>query len=106
LEAGVFGQVIEWMNHQHLGTIEEDDSENNDTVSEYLILHILALKFRIQDLAVEALCRYKSCRNPHWEGLWLPLASEISYIANNDEHSSHVKCVVVGHIMSQCFSYR
>jgi hypothetical protein len=98
--------VIEWMNHQPLGTIEEDDHENNDTVSQYLVLHILALKFCIRDLAVEALCRYKSCRNPHWEGLWLPLASEISYIVDNDEHATQAKGVVVGHIMSQLFSYR
>jgi hypothetical protein len=102
----VFSQVIEWMSNGTLGEHEDEDNDNNSHVSEWLILHILAVRFCIEDLALEALHRYRSCRNPHWEGLWLPLPTEILYIADNDEHSVHVKSVVVKHIMSQCFSHR
>ncbi|KAE9371974.1 hypothetical protein N431DRAFT_466267 [Stipitochalara longipes BDJ] len=106
-EAGVFGQLINWMNHEPLDTFEEEGYDDEEThVSEWLILHILAVKFCIKDLAVEALQRYKSCRSPHWEGLWLPLPTEIAYIIDNDHHSTEVKCVIARHIMSQCFSYR
>jgi hypothetical protein len=106
VEADVFGQLIEWMNCESFGTSDEEEYHETSDVSEWLVLHILALKFYVQDLAAEALLKYKSCRNPHWEGLWLPLPTEILYISNNDEYSTKVKGVVVSHIMSQCFSYR
>jgi hypothetical protein len=106
VEASVFGKVIEWMNHEPLGTFDDEEYDELTHVSEWLVLHILALKFCVPDLAAEALLKYKSCRNPHWEGLWLPLPTEILYISHNDEYSTKVEGVVVSHIMSQCFSHR
>lgn len=93
------------MNHKTLHILEED-YDNDTHVSAWLILHILAVRFCIEELAVESLHRYRSCRNPHWEGLWLPLPAEIAYIADNEEHSTRVKCVIVEYITSQCFSRR
>jgi len=106
-EAGLFNQVIKWMNHEPLDKFEEEEYDDEEThVSKLLILHILASKFGTRDLAAEAFKWYKPCRSPYWEGVWLPLPGEISYIIDSEPHSIEVKDHVARHIMSLYFSCR
>lgn len=47
-EAGLFNQIIKWMNDEPLDKFEEEEYDDEEThISKFLILHILAVKFGI-----------------------------------------------------------
>lgn len=60
--------------------IPRRDPESYDTathISEWVILHVLAVEMGVMDLAHKALWEYVHCRDTLRTGYWMPLPSEI-----------------------------
>ncbi|PVH80951.1 hypothetical protein DL98DRAFT_531706 [Cadophora sp. DSE1049] len=105
-EALIFPLVIRWLNGQDLSVahlLETEQCIQDDLVSPWCTLHVLAERFSIPALADEALSRYRDCRAPYWEGTWLPLESEIEYMYRQNTHSIRLRSFVVSHFVAEHF---
>lgn len=76
-------------------------------ISTWCFLHVLAKKFYIEDLADACLKGYGNCREPFWQGSWLPLPAEVRFAYDTpcpSQHTSSLKIFLVEYMTQQFFS--
>ncbi|KAF7872485.1 hypothetical protein EAF04_003406 [Stromatinia cepivora] len=103
-----FNQFFSWI-YGCVYAMPRRDSENYDTtthISEWVILHTLAVEMGVMDLAHKALWEYVYCRDTLRTGYWMPLPSEIQFIYHNRANANDLRNLIVEKVRSLLFSIR
>lgn len=77
-----FPQVIRWLDGQDLNILDPAHYDPESHISGWCILHVLAQRFAIPELADKAFEQYRICRSPYWQGTWLPRRQRLNTSTN------------------------
>ncbi|ESZ90079.1 hypothetical protein SBOR_9543 [Sclerotinia borealis F-4128] len=103
-----FIQFFSWI-YGGAYTMPRRDPENYNRathISEWIILHALAVEMGVTDLAHKALWEYIHCRDTLRTGYWTPLPSEIQYIYDHRATTNDLRILVVEKVRGLLFSTR
>lgn len=79
IDPQIFLLVWEWVEKGFLHIVDPVPYNPNLEMSMWCRLHVFAKQFQIDELAKECLKNYSPCRQPYWQGGWMPLAVEIEF---------------------------
>ncbi|TGO66184.1 hypothetical protein BOTNAR_0066g00240 [Botryotinia narcissicola] len=83
---------------------DPDNYSSSTHISEWVILHQLAVEMVVLDLAHEALSEYVLCRDTSRTGYWIPLPAEIQFIYQNQATTYDLRSLIVLKMRSLYFS--
>ncbi|TEY58838.1 hypothetical protein BOTCAL_0198g00040 [Botryotinia calthae] len=101
-----FNQFFSWI-YGPMYPLPRRDPENHSTsthISEWIILHQLAVEMGVMDLAHKALSEYILCRDTLRTGYWMPLPAEIQFIYQNRATTYDLRSLIVLKMRSLYFS--
>ncbi|KAF7936497.1 uncharacterized protein EAE97_007863 [Botrytis byssoidea] len=83
---------------------DPDNYSSSTHISEWAILHQLAVEMGVSDLAHEALSEYVLCRDTSRTGYWMPLPAEIQFIYQSQATKYDLRSLIVLKMRSLYFS--
>ncbi|KAF7916533.1 hypothetical protein BELL_0130g00040 [Botrytis elliptica] len=92
-----FNQFFSWI-YGSIYPLPRRDPENYSSsthISEWVILHQLAVEMGVLDLAHKALSEYVLCRDTSRTGYWMPLPAEIQFIYQNQATTYDLRSLIV-----------
>ncbi|KAF5874247.1 uncharacterized protein Bfra_004254 [Botrytis fragariae] len=92
-----FNQFFSWV-YGSTYPLPRRDPENYSSsthISEWVILHQLAIEMGVMDLAHKALSEYVLCRDTSRTGYWMPLPAEIQFIYQNQATTYDLRSLTV-----------
>lgn len=107
ISAELFLLVYKWLDQRVLEIVDPETYNPECHISTWCRLHVLATRFFLEDLAAECLAQYRECRQPLWQGGWIPLPAEIDYAYDTthaDRHVAALKAFLAGYVVSQLAS--
>ncbi|TGO32584.1 hypothetical protein BHYA_0304g00020 [Botrytis hyacinthi] len=101
-----FNQFFSWIygSTYPLPRRDPDNYSNSTHISEWVILHQLAVEMGVLDLAHKALSEYVLCRDTSRTGYWMPLPAEIQFIYQNQATTHDLRSLIVLKMRSLYFS--
>ncbi|TGO22949.1 hypothetical protein BPAE_0149g00120 [Botrytis paeoniae] len=96
-EIHTFNQFFNWI-YGSIHPLPRRDPENYSSsthISEWVILHQLAIEMGVLDLAHKALSEYVLCRDSSRTGYWMPLPAEIQFIYQNFATTYDLRSLIV-----------
>ncbi|KAK6606418.1 hypothetical protein H4I96_04880 [Botrytis cinerea] len=92
-----FNQFFSWM-YGPMYPLPRRDPENYSTsthISEWIMLHQLAVEMGVMDLAHQAFSEYVLCRDTLRTGYWIPFPAEIQFIYQNRATTYDLRSLIV-----------
>ncbi|KAI9647214.1 hypothetical protein NHQ30_003597 [Ciborinia camelliae] len=103
-----FNQFFTWIYGCCFDMPRRDPANYNPAthISEWIILHELAVEMGVMDLAHKALWEYVHCRDTLRTGYWMPLPSEIQFIYSCRATTNDLRNLIIEKTRGLLFSSR
>jgi hypothetical protein len=105
IEPELFFHLKQWVDQGAFEITDPVPYNPRFHVSTWCRLHVLAKRFRIENLAEACLRQYCNCRQPHWQGGWMPLPAEVDFAYETPQQTSSLREVLVRFMIKQPLSY-